>query len=332
MTQTAAIFGITGQIGSYLSEILLEKNYKVYGLKRRSSSLNTERIDHLYQDKHENPKLELIYGDVCDASSVNSFIGDTKPDICFFLAAQSHVKVSFDIPDYTFDSIAGGCMRVLEAVRKNSPQTRVLNSNSSECFGSSPPPQNEQTLFHPRSPYAVAKAASHYATVNYREAYKLFAVNSICFNFESPRRLETFVTRKITRAATRIKEGLQDKLYLGNLDAKRDWQHAKDAARAMYTILNAEEPDDYVIARGEMHSVREFVEIVFSRLGLDSKKHVVIDPRYFRPSEVDALCGDATKIREKLGFQHEFSFDMLVNEMIEHDLELAKKEKLIKNG
>jgi GDPmannose 4,6-dehydratase len=314
-----------------LTEILLEKDYKVYGLKRRSSSLNTERIDHLYQDKHENPKLELVYGDVCDSGSVNSFIGDIKPDLCFFLSAQSHVKVSFDIPDYTFDCIAGGCMRVLETIRKNSPQTRILNSNSSECFGSSSPPQNELTTFHPRSPYAVAKAASHYATINYREAYNLFAVNSICFNFESPRRLETFVTRKITRAATRIKEGLQEKLYLGNLEAKRDWQHAKDAARAMYTILTANEPDDYVIAKGEMHSVKEFAEIVFSKLSLNWKDHVIIDPKYFRPSEVDALCGDATKLKKKFNFQHEYTFEQLVNEMIEYDLELAKKEKLLQN-
>lgn len=328
MTKTACITGVTGQIGSYLCELLLDKNYKVYGLKRRSSSLNTERLNHIF----DNHNLKLIYGDVCDHASVNNFVSDIKPDLFFNLAAMSHVKVSFDIPSYTFDSTATGVITVLEAIRKHSPKTKFLTSSSSEMFGCSPPPQNEQTPFHPRSPYGVAKLAGYWAARNYREAYGMFASNSICFNFESPRRGETFVTRKITRAATRIKLGLQNKLYLGNLTAKRDWQHAKDAAKAMIKIIETDTPDDFVVASGEMHSVQEFVEIVFDKLKLDWKNYVEIDPVYFRPSEVDALCGDSTKLRTTLNWKPEYTFVSLVDEMIASDLELAKKEKILKDN
>ncbi len=329
MSKTACITGITGQVGSYLAEILLQKGYKVYGLKRRSSSFNTSRLDHLYQDPHINTQLELVYGDLSDYSSMANLIVDIKPDLLFNLSAQSHVRVSFDIPEYTMDVVGTGVLRCLEAIRKHSPQTRFLTSSSSEMFGASPPPQNENTLFRPRSPYAVAKVAGYYATINYREAYNLFACNSICFNMESPRRGETFVTRKITMAAARIKEGLQQKLYLGNLEAKRDWQHAKDGAMAMYQILTADTPDDYVSATGEMHSVKEFVELVFSKLDLNWEDYVEIDSKYFRPTEVDALCGDSSKLRTTLGWKPEYTFDQLVEEMIQHDLKLARNEKLL---
>ena len=327
---TACITGITGQTGSYLCDLLLAKGYKVYGLKRRSSSLNTERIDHVYLDPHiENHRLEMIYGDLADYSSLVSWIGDIKPDLFFNMGAQSHVRVSFDIPEYTMDVTGTGVMRVLEAIRKTSPKTRFLTASSSEMFGSQPPPQNEQTPFHPRSPYGVAKVAGFFATVNYREAYGLHACNAISFNHESPRRGETFVTRKITRAATRIKLGLQDKLYLGNLDAQRDWSHAADVADAMYKIITAPQPNDYVVASGEMHSVKEFAEMVFSKLDLDYSQYVAFDERYLRPSEVDALCGDPSKIRNELGWKPSYSFEMLVDEMIESDMELARREKIL---
>ena len=328
MTQSALIIGITGQTGSYLTEVLLDKGYKVYGMKRRSSSLNTDRINHLYKDPHIDSKLELIYGDLSDYSSISSILGDTKPDLFFNLGAMSHVKVSFDIPEYTTDVTATGVIRCLEAIRKVSPTTRFLTSSSSEMFGATPPPQNENTPFHPRSPYAVAKVAGYYATINYREAYNMFACNSICFNMESPRRGETFVTRKITRAATRIKLGLQDKLYLGNLKAKRDWHHAKDAARAMLMILEADRPDDFCVSAGEMHSVEEFLELVFTKLDLNWKDYVEIDPKYFRPTEVDALCGDSSKIRNQLNWKPEITFNQLVDEMIQSDLALANIEKI----
>lgn len=330
--KTACITGITGQTGSYLCELLLKKDYKVYGLKRRNSSLNTERIDHLYKDPHIDTKLELVYGDLSDYSSLTSLIGDVKPDLFFNMGAQSHVRVSFDIPEYTMDVGGTGVIRVLEAIRKTSPKTSFLTASSSEMFGASPPPQNENTKFHPRSPYAVAKVAGYYATVNYREAYGLHACNAISFNHESSRRGETFVTRKITRAATRIKLGLQDKVYLGNLDAKRDWSHAADVADAMYTIITAQTPSDYVIASGEMHSVKEFAEKVFSQLGLDYTKHVEFDPRYLRPSEVDALCGDSSKLKVTLGWVPNFTFDQLVTEMIDEDMKLAYNELIIKNS
>jgi GDPmannose 4,6-dehydratase len=329
MAKTACITGISGQTGSYLAELLLDQGYKVYGLKRRSSSFNTERIDHLYQDSHVSNKLELMYGDLSDASSIAAFIGETKPDLFFNMGAMSHVRVSFDIPDYTMDVTGTGVLRCLEAIRKISPQTRFLQASSSEMFGATPPPQNESTPFHPRSPYAVAKVAGYYMTINYREAYGMHAVNAISFNKESPRRGETFVTRKITRAATRIKLGLQDKLYLGNLNAKRDWHHAKDAARAMIMILESDVPDDYCISAGEMHSVQDFAELVFKKLDLDWNEYVSIDSRYFRPTEVDALCGDSTKLREKIGWAPLYSFEQLVDEMIAEDMKLALKEQLL---
>ncbi len=326
--KSAIITGITGQTGSYLAEILLDKGYKVYGLKRRSSSFNTDRINHLFDNKN----LELVYGDLSDYSSILNLISDAKADLFFNMAAQSHVRVSFDIPEYTMDVTGNGVIRCLEAIRKYSPQTRFLQSSSSEMFGSTPPPQNENTPFHPRSPYAVAKVAGYYATINYRESYNLFACNTICFNHEGSRRGETFVTRKITRGATRIKMGLQDKLYLGNLEAQRDWGHAKDYAKAMSMILESDTPDDYVVATGQMHSVQKFVELVFDKLGLDWKDYVAFDAKYLRPAEVDALQGDPSKLKKALGWEPEYSFQSLVDEMVESDLELARREKLIKDN
>lgn len=333
MTNTACITGITGQTGSYLCDLLLRMGYNVYGLKRRSSSLNTERIDHVYLDPHiDNTKLHLEYGDLSDYSSLSSWIGDIKPDLFFNMAAQSHVRVSFDIPEYTMDVTGTGVMRVLEAIRKGSPKTKFLTASSSEMFGSAPPPQNEVTPFKPRSPYGVAKVAGYYATINYREAYGIHACNAISFNHESPRRGETFVTRKITRAATRIKLGLQEKLYLGNLSAKRDWSHAADVADAMYKIITAPQPGDYVVASGEMHSVKEFAQLVFSKLDLDYEQYVEFDSNYLRPSEVDALCGDPFKIKTFLGWQPKYTFEMLVDEMIEYDMKLAVNEKILKDN
>lgn len=320
----ACITGITGQTGSYLAELLLEKGYEVHGLLRRSSSFNTGRIDHIYDDLH------LTYGDLSDYGSITNWVIKTTPDIFVNCGAQSHVRVSFDIPEYTVDIGATGVIRCLEALANFSPQTHFVQCSTSELWGSSPPPQNEQTPFHPRSPYAVAKIAGYWATVNYRESGKLFAANSISLNHESVRRGETFVTRKITRAATRIKLGLQDKLILGNLDAKRDWNHAKDVARAIYLMATAPDPDDWVVASGEMHSVRDFLELVFAKLDLDWTKYVEFDPKYLRPTEVDALCGDSTKIRTLLGWSPEYTFDQLVEEMIEHDLELANREKKLR--
>lgn len=330
--KTACITGISGQTGSYLCEQLLEKGYKVYGLKRRSSSINTTRLDHVYQDPHIDKKLELIYGDLSDYSSLSSLVGDVKPDLFFNLGAQSHVRVSFDIPEYTMDITGTGVIRVLESIRKNSPKTKFLTASSSEMFGSSPPPQDENTKFQPRSPYGVAKVAGYYATINYREAYGLHACNAISFNHESPRRGETFVTRKITLAATRIFLGLQDKLYLGNLDAKRDWSHAADVAEAMFKIITADQADDYVIASGEMHSIKEFTQLVFEKLNLNYKDYVEFDPRYLRPSEVDALCGDPTKIKSKLNWSPKYSFNDLVDEMIREDLKLAQNEKILQES
>ena len=330
--KTACVTGITGQTGSYLAEVLLSAGYKVYGLKRRSSSFNTSRLDHIYQDLHVSDQLELVYGDLSDYSSIASLVADTKPELFFNLGAQSHVRVSFDIPENTFDADATGVLRALEAIRKHSPSTRFLQASSSEMFGSTPPPQNEQTLFHPRSPYAVAKVAGFWSTVNYREAYGLETFNAISFNHESPRRGETFVTRKITRAATRIKLGLQDKLYLGNLDAKRDWSHAKDVARAMLMIISSDKSDDYVVASGSMYSVKEFLQLVFSKLDLDWKEYVEIDHKYFRPSEVDALCGDPSKLKKATGWEPLYSFDTLVDEMVSEDMKLAQKEKLVKDN
>jgi len=322
------ITGITGQTGSYLAEQLLAERHEVYGLIRRSSSFNTERIEHIYSD----PNLKLFYGDLSDYSSIVTFIGDIKPDQLYNYAAQSHVRVSFDIPEYTFDITGTGTLRVLEAIRRASPKTKFIQSSTSELFGSSPPPQNENTPFHPRSPYACAKVASYWTTINYREAYDIHASNSISYNHESGRRGETFVTRKITRAATRIKLGLQDKLVLGNLDAKRDWNHASDVTRAMRMILDLDYPDDFVVGSGEMRSVKEFLELVFAKLNLDWKEFVEFDPRYLRPSEVDALCADPTKLKKATGWEPLISFDQMVDEMIDNDLMLAKREKLIKDN
>lgn len=323
----ALITGITGQDGSYLAELLLEKNYEVYGLIRRSSSFNTSRIDHIYQDPNgENPRLRLIYGDLSDASSLNWIVRTVRPDEIYNLGAQSHVRVSFDVPEYTGDVTALGTVRLLEAIRENELRPRFYQASSSELFGTAPAPQSEQTPFHPRSPYAAAKAYAYYITQNYREAYGMFASNGILFNHESPRRGETFVPRKITRAATRIKLGLQDKLFLGNLDARRDWGYARDYVYAMWLMLQHEAPDDFVIATGETHSVRELLDEAFGRLDLDWKKHVEIAPRYLRPSEVDVLCGDMSKARRLLNWEPKVRFKELVAIMVDADLQLARAE------
>ena len=323
----ALITGITGQDGSYLAELLLEKNYEVYGLIRRSSSFNTSRIDHIYQDPNAaNPRLRLIYGDLSDASSLNWIVRTVRPDEIYNLGAQSHVRVSFDVPEYTGDVTALGTVRLLEAIRENELRPRFYQASSSELFGTAPAPQSEQTPFHPRSPYAAAKAYAYYITQNYREAYGMFASNGILFNHESPRRGETFVPRKITRAATRIKLGLQDKLFLGNLDARRDWGYARDYVYAMWLMLQHEAPDDFVIATGETHSVRELLDAAFGRLDLDWKKHVEIAPRYLRPSEVDVLCGDMSKARRLLNWEPKVRFKELVAIMVDADLQLARAE------
>jgi len=317
----ALITGLTGQDGSYLADLLLAKGYEVHGIIRRSSSFNTGRIEHLYRDPHE-PDAHLFthYGDLSDPVALTRLIYELQPAEIYHLGAQSHVRVSFDIPEYTFDVTGGGTLRLLEAIRESEVQTRFYQASSSEMFGASPPPQNESTPFHPRSPYAVAKVAAYWAAVNYREAYDLFAVNGILFNHESPRRGETFVTRKITRAVARIKAGLQDKLYMGNLDAERDWGYAPDFVEAMWMMLQADEPDDYVVATGEKHSVREALEVAFARVGLNHEEHVEIDPRYFRPAEVDSLLGDASKAREKLGWEPKVRFRELVELMVDADV------------
>jgi GDPmannose 4,6-dehydratase len=329
MTKRALITGITGQDGSFLAELLLSKGYEVHGIIRRSSSFNTQRIDHIYRDAHEaGNRLLLIHGDLSDSSALNNILRQVQPDEIYNLGAQSHVRVSFDVPEYTTDVTALGTIRILEAIKELGIKPRFYQASSSEMYGLvSEAPQNETTPFHPRSPYACAKVFAYHATINYREAYNLFACNGLLFNHESERRGETFVTRKITRAATRIKMGLQDKLYLGNLDAKRDWGYAKDYVEAMWLMMQAEQADDYVIATGETHSVREFVEEAFGYLDLDWQKHVEIDPWYYRPSEVDLLLGDATKARTKLGWEPKVKFKDLVKLMIEHDLKLARGEK-----
>jgi GDPmannose 4,6-dehydratase len=319
----ALVTGITGQDGSYLSELLLDKGYEVHGIVRRSSSFNTNRIDHLYRDPHEQDvRIFTHYGDLTDSVALTRLIYELQPDEIYHLGAQSHVRVSFDIPEYTFDVTAAGTLRLLDAMREAGVErdVRFYQASSSEMFGSAPPPQSETTPFHPRSPYAVAKVSAYWATVNYREAYGLFAVNGILFNHESPRRGETFVTRKITRALARIRAGLQDKLYLGNLEAKRDWGYAPDYAEAMWLTLQASEPDDYVVATGETHSVREFLEAAFGHAGLEWEQYVEIDPRYFRPSEVDVLLGDASKARTKLGWEPKVGFDELVRLMVDADV------------
>jgi len=317
----ALITGITGQDGSYLAELLLSKNYEVHGIIRRSSSLNTGRIDHIYQDPHEeNPRLHLVHGDLNDGSSLNRIIRTVQPDEIYHLGAQSHVRVSFDIPEYAGDITGLGTVRILEAIREAGVQTKFYNASSSEMFGSAPPPQHETTPFYPRSPYAAAKLYAHWMTVNYREGHGLFACNGILFNHESPRRGETFVTRKITKAAARIKLGKQNKLFLGNLDAKRDWGYAPDYVEAMWLMLQKEGPDDYVVATGESHSVREFLDEAFGYLDLEWNKYVEIDPRYYRPTEVEALQGDASKAQQKLGWAAKVKFRRLVRLMMDADL------------
>ena len=317
----ALVTGITGQDGSYLAELLISKGYTVYGIIRRSSSFNTGRIDHIYQDPHDTrPKMRLVYGDLNDASSLNKVIRTVQPDEIYHLGAQSHVRVSFDIPEYTGEITGLGTVRLLEAIREAGVQTKFYQASSSEMFGNAPPPQNEQTPLHPRSPYAAAKVYAHWMTVNYREGYDLFACNGILFNHESPRRGATFVSRKITKAAARIKLGLQEKLFLGNLDAKRDWGYAADYMEAVWLMLQQKEADDYVIATGETHSVRDFLDETFGYIDLDWTRYVEIDPRYYRPTEVDVLLGDASKARTKLGWQPKVRFRDLVRMMVDADL------------
>lgn len=331
----ALITGITGQDGSYLSEFLISRGYEVHGIIRRSSSFNTDRLEHLFRDIHcPDVKLFLHYGDLSDAGNLRKVIEAVRPVEIYNLGAQSHVKISFDQPEYTADIDALGSLRALEAVRdyqtRTGIQVRFYQAGSSEMFGKAvETPQKETTPFHPRSPYACSKVFSHYQTINYREAYGLFAVNGILFNHESPRRGETFVTRKITRAATRIKLGLQEKLYLGNLEAKRDWGFAGDYVEAMWMMLQADQPEDYVVATGETRSVKEFLDAVFSMLDLDWRKYVEIDPRYLRPSEVDCLQGDSSKIRRELGWKPKISFKKLVEMMVESDMTLARKDKAV---
>lgn len=348
----ALITGITGQDGSYLAELLIEKGYEVHGIIRRASSFNTGRIDHIYQDPHDKGKrLFLHYGDLTDSTNLIRIIKDVQPDEIYNLAAQSHVKVSFETPEYTGNSDALGTLRILEAIRLLGldKKTKYYQASTSEMFGSTPPPQSEGTAFYPRSPYGAAKLYAHFITINYREAYGIFAVSGILFNHESPRRGETFVTKKITRAAARIKLGLQEKLFLGNLNAKRDWGHAKDYVKAMYLMLQQPAPKDYVIATGTQYSVREFCEAVFKELditiiwqgkgidekGIDKKtgKTIIeIDPRYFRPAEVESLLGDPTKAKNELGWGAEISFAELVKEMVATDLEEAQMDVHMEKG
>lgn len=331
MTKRALITGITGQDGSYLTELLLKEGYEVYGIIRRSSLFNTDRIDHLYQDPHESQtRLRLLYGDLNDSSSLNTILRKVEPDEIYNLGAQSHVRVSFDVPEYTTEVTGVGVVRLLEAIREVGIKTKFYQASSSEIFGKvAEVPQTERTPFYPRSPYGCAKAYGYHITVNYRESYGLFAVNGVLFNHESPRRGETFVSRKITRAATRIKLGLQDKLYMGNLEARRDWGHARDYVQAMWMMMQADVPDDFVIATGETHSVREFLDETFSYLGLDWTEYVEIDQKYYRPAEVDLLLGDASKARFVLGWQPTTTFRELVREMVDHDLALGKQEQAL---
>jgi GDPmannose 4,6-dehydratase len=334
MTKRALITGVTGQDGSYLAELLIEKGYDVHGLVRRASLFNTDRVDHLYQDPHaEGPRFTLHYADLADATVLRRVLEKVQPAEVYNLGAQSHVKVSFEIPEYTADIVALGHLRLLEAVRDHmvlhGSQVRVYQAGSSEMFGAAAAPQSEATAFYPRSPYAVSKVAAHWYGINYREAYGMFVANGILFNHESPRRGETFVTRKITRAIGRIKEGLQDTVFLGNLDARRDWGFAGDYVEAMWRMLQHDTPDDFVVATGESYSVREFVELAFGVAGLDWRDHVRIDPRYFRPTEVDHLQGDSSKARSQLGWRPTVSFTVLVRMMVEADHELAKQERVL---
>ena len=330
MTRRAFVTGITGQDGSYLAELLLDKGYEVHGLVRRASGFNTQRLDHLYQDPHETDKrLILHYGDLTDGQRIVNAILDVEPDEIYNLAAQSHVRVSFDSPVNTADVVALGTLRVLEAARQLNKRkaVRVYQASSSEMYGDvRETPQTERTPFYPRSPYACAKVFAFHQTVNYREAYDLFACNGILFNHESPRRGETFVTRKITRAATRIAEGLQQQLYLGNIDAKRDWGCAKEYVEAMWRMLQHDVPADYVVATGETHTVREFLELAFTAVGLDWQRHVEFDSRYTRPTEVDLLLGDPSKAKAELGWEPRVRLPELVKLMIDHDRDLARRE------
>ncbi|MEM7783868.1 MAG: GDP-mannose 4,6-dehydratase [Planctomycetota bacterium] len=332
MTKKALITGITGQDGSYLSELLLEKGYEVHGIVRRSSTFNTTRIDHVYRDPHDpDAKLFLHYGDLTDGQNLTNLVLDLEPDEIYNLGAQSHVRVSFDSPAYTVQVTGIGALNVLEAARQLNKQkhVRVYQASSSEMFGDVlEMPQSESTPFQPQSPYACAKVYAFHQTINYRNAYDLFASNGILFNHESPRRGETFVTRKITRAATRIKCGLQDKLYLGNLDATRDWGYAKDYVEGMWMMLQHDEPDDFVLATGETHSIRQFLDYTFNYLDIDWQKHVEIDPRYFRPTEVNRLLGDFSKARDVLGWEPRTSCQQLAELMVDHDMELAREEAI----
>ena len=342
--KVALITGITGQDGSYLAELLLEKGYEVHGIIRRASTFNTKRIDHLYQDPHEGDvRLFLHYGDITDSSNLNRLIEKIRPDEIYNLAAQSHVGVSFNSPEYTAEATGVSSLRILDAIRESGIKTKFYQASTSELFGGLPEtaPQSEKTPFYPKSPYGVAKLYSYWITVNYRESYDIFACNGILFNHESPRRGETFVTRKITRAAAAIHLGMQDKLYLGNLDAKRDWGHAKDYVEGMWRILQQDKPQDYVLAMNETHTVREFVELAFAELGYEiewqgtgvdekgidkntGKVLVEVDPKYFRPAEVELLWGDSTKARTELGWEPKYSFMDLVKEMVQSDLEEMK--------
>ncbi len=323
----AFITGVNGQDGSYLAELLLSKGYEVHGLIRRSSSFNTQRVEQIYHDPHEaGVRFLMHYGDLSDSGSLINLIRDLEPDEIYHLGAQSHVKVSFDIPEYTADATAMGTIRMLEAIRASGVQTRFYQASSSEMFGSAPPPQDELTPFHPRSPYGVAKVFAYWSTVNYREAYGLFACNGILFNHESIRRGETFVTRKISRAVARIKSGIQDKLYLGNLEAVRDWGHAPEYVEAMWLMLQQDEPEDFVIASGESHTVQEFVELAFEQVGLDWRRHVEVDPRYLRPAEVASLCGDPSKAEQQLGWKARTTFEELVALMVDGDVRLLEDE------
>ena len=325
-SKRALITGITGQDGSYLSELLLAKGYEVHGIIRRTSTINTDRLDHMYQDPHlPETKLFLHYGDLTDGTTLGRILEAVQPHEVFNLGAQSHVRVSFDSPEYTVDAVGMGTLRLLEALRdyqqRNDQEIRFYQAGSSEMYGLvQAVPQNEDTPFYPRSPYACAKVYAHWQTINYRESYKLFACNGILFNHESPRRGETFVTRKITRAIARIVAGQQKKLYLGNLDSKRDWGYAKDYVEAMWLMLQQDEPDDYVVSTGETHSVREFLEEAFTYVNLKWDDYVEIDPRYFRPAEVDLLLGDSTKAKQKLGWEPKVTFKGLVELMVDADL------------
>ena len=333
----AVISGVTGQDGSYLAELLLDKGYEVHGIVRRSSTFNTDRIDPIYRDPHEpQTRFFLHFGDLSDGTSLRRILDAVQPDEIYNLGAQSHVKVSFSQPEYTADVVGTGTLRLLESVRDHVGCTgrhvRFYQAGSSEMFGASRPPQNEQTPFYPRSPYAVAKVAAYWNCVNYREAYNLYIANGILFNHESPRRGETFVTRKITRAAGRIKLGLQEHLFLGNLNAKRDWGYAGDYVEAMWRMLQQDKPGDYVVATGEAHSVGEFVEEVFDCVGVDWRKHVRVDERYLRPTEVDHLLGDASRARQELGWTPTVTFAELVRMMVGHDMELARQEQTLRGA